>query len=261
VVVCDGTLAFMSVTIALVGDRNPAHVSHRELDAVRGRLGEGVSAEWVATDDERVRDLDEFDGIWLVPGSPYADDAAAYDAVRWARENNVPFLATCGGLQYAVVEYFRNVLAVSDASHAESIGSDVSNVVHALACRLQGEERLVRPVAGTRFSALVDDEPLVGMHYCSYGPGVDEVRRLVHSGMVVEATAEDAGAEVLELPANRFFMLTLFQPHVGALAGKPLHPRLREFVRCARGYAAQRHGPGKRHSLGVMAAGRERFAR
>jgi CTP synthase (UTP-ammonia lyase) len=233
----------VSVTIALVGDRQPAHASHCELDAVRGQLGSGVSAEWVATDEDRVRDLGEFDGIWLVPGSPYADDAAAYGAARWARENDVPFLGTCGGLQYAVVEYFRNVLGVADASHAESDGSGASNVVHALACRLQGEERLVRPVAGTRFSALVHDEPFVGMHYCSYGPGPDEVARLVEAGMVVEATAEDAGAEVLELPANRFYMLTLFQPQVGALAGRPLHPLLREFVRCARAYAQRRGAP------------------
>ncbi|MGN6870313.1 MAG: glutamine amidotransferase-related protein [Solirubrobacteraceae bacterium] len=227
----------MSVAIALVGDRQPAHASHRELDAVRGQLGDGVAAEWVATDDDRVRDLGGFDGIWLVPGSPYADDGAALAAVTWARENDVPFLGTCGGLQYAVVEYFRNVVGVLDASHAESDGSDVSNVVHALACSLQGEERTVRPVAGTRFSDLVNGEPFVGMHYCSYGPGVDEVERLVEAGMVVEASADDAGAEVLELPVNRFFMLTLFQPQVGALAGKPLHPLLREFVRCARAYS------------------------
>lgn len=223
----------MSVTITLVGDRQPAHASHRELDAVRGQLGEGVAADWVATDGDRVRDLGEFDGIWLVPGSPYADDAAAYAAVRWARENDVPFLGTCGGLQYAVLEYFRNVLGVAAASHAESDGRDASNVVHALACDLQGDERLVRPIRGTRFSRLVNDEPFVGMHYCSYAPGPSEVERLVEAGMVVEATAEDAGAEVLELPANRFFVLTLFQPQVGALAGKPLHPLLREFVRCA----------------------------
>jgi CTP synthase (UTP-ammonia lyase) len=234
----------VSVTIALVGDRQPAHASHRELDAVRGQLGEGVAAEWIATDSDRVRDLREFDGIWLVPGSPYADDSAAYEAVRWARENDVPFVGTCGGLQYAVVEHFRNVLGVVDASHAESDGSDASNVVHALACSLQGEQRLVRPVAGTRFSALVDDTAFLGMHYCSYGPGVDEVERLVEAGMVVEATAEDAGAEVLELPSNRFFMLTLFQPQVGALAGKPLHPLLREFVRCARTYAEGRAARG-----------------
>jgi CTP synthase (UTP-ammonia lyase) len=233
-------LLFVSVAIALVGDRQPAHASHRELDAVRGRLGEDVVADWVATDDDRVRDLGEFDGIWLVPGSPYADDAAAYAAVRWARENDVPFLGTCGGLQYAVVEYFRNVLGVAGASHAESDGSSASNVVRRLACSLQGEERLVRPVAGTRFSELVDGQPFIGMHYCNYGPGSDEVERLVAAGMVVEATAEDAGAEVIELPSNRFFMLTLFQPQVGALAGKPLHPVLDEFVRCARACAEAR---------------------
>ena len=149
-----------------------------------------------------------------------------------------------------MVEYYRNVLGVVDASHAESDGSDVSNVVHALACSLQGEERIVRPVAGTRFSGLVNDEPFVGMHYCSYGPGVDEVERLVEAGMIVEATAEDAGAEVLELPANRFFMLTLFQPQVGARAGKPLHPLLREFVRCARGYSQGRGARGARALAG-----------
>jgi CTP synthase (UTP-ammonia lyase) len=229
----------VSVTIALVGDRMPDHASHRELDAVRSMLGEDVVADWVATDSDRIGDLAEFDGIWLVPGSPYADDGAAYEAVRWARENDVPFLGTCGGLQYAVVEYFRNVLGMSSASHAESNGSDVGNVVHALACSLQGEERLVKPVPGTRFSRLVNDEPFVGMHYCSYGPGPDEVDRLVGSGMVVEATAEDAGAEVIELPSNQFFMLTLFQPQVGALAGRPLHPLLREFVCCAGGRSAR----------------------
>jgi CTP synthase (UTP-ammonia lyase) len=228
-----GTLGVVSVSIALIGDRNLSHPSHRELEAVRSMLGDGVCAEWVGTDSDRVAELASFDGIWVVPGSPYADDAAAYEAIRWARENDVPFLGTCGGLQYAVVEYFRNVIGVPDASHAESDGHDESNVVHALACSLQGVERLVRPIAGTRFARLVHDEPFVGMHYCGYGPGPEEVLRLVEDGMMIEATAEDAGAEVLELPANRFFMLTLFQPHIGALAGKPLHPLLGEFVRCA----------------------------
>ena len=71
-----------------------------------------------------------------------------------------------------------------------------------------------------------------------------EVERLVEGGMVVEATAEDAGTEVLELPANRFYMLTLFQPHIGAVAGKPLHPLLREFVRCARACGQRRGARG-----------------
>jgi len=131
----------VSVTIAMVGDRMPDHPSHRELDAVRGMLGQDVVGDWVATDSDRVTLLCDFDGIWLLPGSPYADDAAAYEAVRWAREIDVPFLGSCAGLQYAVVEYFRNVLGVASASHAEADGIAEGNVVHPLACRLQGEER------------------------------------------------------------------------------------------------------------------------
>jgi CTP synthase (UTP-ammonia lyase) len=227
------------VTIALVGDHNDAHPSHRELDAARVMLGPDVVTEWMATDGDRVTDLSGSSGVWLTPGSPYANDAAAYDAVRWARENDVPFLGTCGGLQYAVVEYCRNVLGVSDASHAESDGADRGNVIRPLACSLQGQQRLVRPVPGTRFARLVQDEAVTGMHYCSYGPGPAELRRLTEAGMVIEATADDAEAEVIELPALRFFMLTLFQPQIGALAGEPLHPLLREFARCAREHAAQ----------------------
>lgn len=229
----------MSVRIAIVGDENNALPSHREVNAVRSMLGEDVDTAWLPTDGPWAGDLTGFNGIWLVPGSPYADDSAAYAAVTWGRERDVPFLGTCGGLQYAVVEYFRNVLGVPEASHAESDGIGVGNVVARLACSLYGEERLVRPVPGTRFATLVGDAPFVGMHYCNYGPGPREVDRLVEGGMVIEATAEDAGAEVLELPDNRFFMLSLFQPQIGALAGKPLHPLLGEFVRCARAYAGQ----------------------
>ena len=227
----------MRVSIAIVGDENDTYLSHREINAVRSMLGEGVDTQWLPTDGNRVRHLVGFDGIWLTPGSPYADDAAAYGAVKCARERDVPFLGTCGGLQYAVIEYFRNVLGIVNASHAESDGVDDTNVVRALACSLDGEERVVQPLAGTRFSTLVNDEPFVGMHYCNYGPGADELQRLVEGGMVIEATADDAEAEVIELPTNRFFMLSLFQPQIGALAGKPLHPLLREFVRCAREHA------------------------
>jgi CTP synthase (UTP-ammonia lyase) len=221
--------------IALVGDRNESYPSHREVDAVIPLLG--VGAEWVPTDSGR--DLSGYDGIWLMPGSPYADDAAAYAAITHAREQSVPFLGTCGGLQYAVVEYFRRVIGVVDASHAESDGPSESNVVTAQACSLVGEEREVLPVAGTRFAALVP-EPFVGMHYCNYAPSSEALQALVANGWVIAATAQDAEAEVLELTGHPYFMVSLFQPQIGSLAGKPLHPLLRKFVRCAVVFAESR---------------------
>lgn len=223
----------MSNRIALVGDENSTYASHREINAIRSRLEASARCEWVATDGDTITDLSGFDGIWLVPGSPYADDAAVLRSITWARKSDVPFLGTCGGFQYAVVELFRTVMGDVGASHAESDGEHESNVVKALSCSLFGVEREVRPVLGTRFSAMVGDRPFPGMHYCNLVPDPARITELVSAGFEIGAAADDAGVEVPELTANRFFLLSLFQPQIGTIAGKPLHPLIREFVRCA----------------------------
>ena len=90
----------MSVRIAIIGDLNPSYPSHQELEAARAVLGPDVETVWIGTTDPRIDRLAEMgvDGVWLAPGSPYADDAAALRAIRWAREHGIPFLGTCGGL-------------------------------------------------------------------------------------------------------------------------------------------------------------------
>ncbi|MFD6134004.1 hypothetical protein [Isoptericola sp. NPDC060257] len=215
------------MTLALLGDHRD-HPSHRELDALVPRLADelGVSAVWVPTDAPF--DVADHDGVWLVPGSPYADEAAVLRAITAAREGGTPFLGTCAGMQYAVVELVRNVLG-APASHAESDGDADDNVVAALACSLYGEERLVTPVPGTRFASWVG-EPFVGMHYCGYAPTPEAVEALEAAGVVVGAVADDAGAEVLELTGHPFFVVSLFQPHIGASAGRPIHPLVRAFA-------------------------------
>ena len=131
-------------------------------------------------------------------------------------------------MQYAVLEWTRNVLG-SAATHAESDGAGDDNAVAALACSLYGEERLVTPVPGTRFEGW-QPEPFVGMHFCNYAPTAEAVAALEKVGVVVGATADDAGAEVLEFPDHPFYVTSMFQPHIGALAGAPVHPLVRAFV-------------------------------
>jgi CTP synthase (UTP-ammonia lyase) len=219
------------LSVALLGDRS-GHRSHRELDALRPSLP--VEAEWVPTDSGF--DVAAYDGVWLVPGSPYADDAAVLRALAVVRESGIPFLGTCGGMQYAVVEYAANVLG-ERATHEEADGTSDDNVVTALACSLQGEERLVTPVPGTRFGSWVS-EPFVGTHFCSYAPTPAVVERLQGAGVVVGATAPDAGAEVLEFPDHPFYVTSMFQPHVGALAGAPVHPLVTAFTDAVAGHVA-----------------------
>lgn len=215
------------MTLALLGDHR-GHRSHLELDALRPMLA--VDTEWVPTDSAFEAQLSDgsYDGVWLVPGSPYADDAAVLRAITTVRELGIPFLGACGGMQYAVVSFVRDVLGAA-ATHAESDGEDDDNVVTALACSLVGESRVVTPVPGTRFDSWVPG-PFSGMHFCGYAPTAAVVSRLEAAGVVVGATAPDAGAEVLEFPDHPFFVTSMFQPHIGALAGAPVHPLVAAFV-------------------------------
>ena len=224
------------MAIAILGD-NLDHPSHREMNALIPRLADefDVDARWVHTSS--VFDVADFDAVWLMSGSPYAGEAAVYSALARVRELQMPFLGTCSGMQYAVLEYLRNVLGVS-ATHEESDGAGDDNFVSALACSLQGAQRLVTPVPGTRFASWVAG-PFAGTHYCSYAPTPDAVALLERAGAVVGATADDAGAEVLEFPGGGFYVTSMFQPQVGASMGAPIHPLVREFlkasgVRCRR---------------------------
>lgn len=191
----------------------------------------GVSAVWLPTDSDF--DVTAFDGIWLVPGSPYADDGAVIDAIRAVRMKGIPFLGTCGGMQYAVMEFLRTELDQL-ATHAESDGEGDDNAVVPLACSLYGKEGTVTPVAGSRFADWVP-APFEGMHFCNYAASVESVAALESAGVVVGATGDEAGAEVLEFPDHPFYVVSMFQPHIGALVGAPVHPLVAAFVRAVTG--------------------------
>jgi CTP synthase (UTP-ammonia lyase) len=216
--------------IALLGDKDLEYVTHRALEAAVAQLPAGVAAEWVGTDTPQARALDAFDGIWMLPGTPYRDDDAALAAIDWALDSGTPLLGTCGGFQYAVLALARRLAGIEDAAHAEVEPDAAEAVVAPLACSLIGEEREVTCVPGTRLAAICGTAPFTGFHYCSYGLADAFVDRLEAAGVVVSAHAPDAGVEGIELPEHPFFVATLFQPQIGALSGAPLHPLIAAFV-------------------------------
>ena len=216
--------------VVLIGDRNPNYLTHRALDAVLKLLPTTVRADWVGTDTAEVMHTSDADGVWVVPGSPYRNDQAVYAAITNARTSGQPFLATCGGFQYTVVEFARNVAGLSDAAHGDTDPDAKELVVDRLPCSLVGEERRVTPVPGTRLHALCGSTPFVGFHWCNFGLASAYIHRLAAHGLVIGAHADDAGVEAVELAEHPFFMATLFQPQMRSLAGHRLHPVIEAFV-------------------------------
>ena len=110
-----------SAKLALVGDRSPTVRAHGRIplliDALRRRDGLVLDPYWIHSTE--ADDLDGFDGIWVVPGSPYTDREKVIDAVGTARANGIPFLGTCGGFQHAILHLARELANIPDADHAE----------------------------------------------------------------------------------------------------------------------------------------------
>src|SRR3954454_19635765 len=137
--------------IALIGDHDPAVVAHRAiplaLALAAGPPGDQVDAVWVHTSTlvgDVTAPLEMFDGIWCVPGSPYADTHGALAAIRLAREQRRPYLGTCGGCQHALLEYATAVWNVDAPAHAELDPSAADPVIAPLACGLVEQSGTIR---------------------------------------------------------------------------------------------------------------------
>ena len=202
--------------LAALGDRDPAHLTHREIDATLALLAGEIDCGWVPTDSAQARELDAVDAVWLLPGTPYRDDDAARAAIHHCLDTGTPFLGTCGGFQSACVELARLLAGVEGAVSAELDPDGEALVVAPLACALYGERRTVTPVAGTRLAAICGAEPFEGHHQCGYGLADAYEDVLARAGVVISAHAPDAGVEAIELPAHPFFLATAFQPQVGS---------------------------------------------
>jgi CTP synthase (UTP-ammonia lyase) len=219
------------MNILVLGDYNPEYLTHREIDAALALFPGGSG--WVATDSPSATELADRDGVWLLPGTPYRNDGAAFGAIRHCLQTGTPFLGTCGGFQYACLELARIRAGITDPGHAETAPDAEDQVVIQLACSLYGETRVVTPAPGTMLSRLCGTSAFDGFHFCGYGLDPRYAQRLQETGVVLSAYAPDAGVEALEISDHPFFLATAFQPQVGTSNSGVLHPLIVGFLDAA----------------------------
>lgn len=225
--------------IALVGDHDPAVTAHRAIPPALAlaaeHLGVAVEPVWTPTDRpglETGAGLDEYDGVWCVPASPYRSMDGALGAIRWAREQGRPFLGTCGGCQHALIEYARHVLGLTSADHEESSPEAAVPLVSKLACALVEASNTIAFDEGTRFRAIYGVDSAVETYHCSYGLNPRFEQALDDGRLRVAGRDESGEVRAVELATHPFYMLTLFQPERSALHGER-HPLITAFVEAA----------------------------
>ena len=219
-------MAGPGIRIALIGDYNPAVLAHKAIpEALRlASAANGVPVEPVWADtvsiDGRSHEFDGFDGIWCVPASPYANENGALAAIRFARENGVPFLGTCGGFQHALIEFARNVCGLASAGHEESAPEAPQLLITRLACSLvEQSEELILAESGIVRRAYGVNRITEGYH-CNFGLNAEFEPLILASGF--QAAARDVSGQLraVELTSHPFFVATLFQHERRALRGE-----------------------------------------
>lgn len=227
--------------LALVGDRSPGVRAHaripRLVEALRTRDGLAVDPYWLATENVEPGGVRGFDGVWLVPGSPYRSEQGALAAVRDAREHDIPFLGTCGGFQHALLEFARDVCGLTGVAHAENDPEAEECLIVALACSLAGHEVAVRVEPGSLAEAALGSDRTVERYLCAYGPAGRHLATLEAHGLRFSGRDDAGDVRVVELPGHPFFLATLFQPELAG-DGSRAHPVVRAFAAAAARHAA-----------------------
>ena len=184
------------------------------------------------TDDNVQELLGDVDGI-LVPGG-FGDRGleGKIAAIRYARENNVPFLGICLGMQMASIEFARNVLGIKDAATAE-VDPDSKNPVIWLmpdqvdVTNLGGTLRLgLYPCElkeGSVAAAAYDNVPEVQKrHRHRYEFNTKYREAMEQKGMVFSGVSPDNRLmEIIELPKNKFFVAAQYHPEFQSRPTKP----------------------------------------
>jgi CTP synthase (UTP-ammonia lyase) len=223
-----------SITIGIIGDFNPSYSVHvctnDGIQDAATALGARVEAAWLPTDARH--DYARYPGLLCAPGSPYKSFDGALAGIRYAREHGIPLLGTCGGFQHLVIEYARNVMGFSGASHAETDPDGPCLFVTPLSCSLVGKTMEVSIAAGSRAARVFGAERSMEAFYCNFGLNPIYQGALQSAGLNITGIDQNGEARIVELPDHPFFFGTLFVPQARSRPGTP-HPLVAGLCRAA----------------------------
>jgi len=241
-----------AVRIGILGDFNPEFRSHNAtpdaLQHAAHKLNMKVESEWVPTPPlatpEAEKILERFDGLLAAPGSPYKSFDGMLKGIEFARRRDWPFLGTCGGFQYALIEFARNVLGISDADSAENNSGSKNVVIYPVACavtgrlgdapKLSGKVPEIRLRPGSYLQSFYgkDKELITEEFFCNFEVNPEYEWAAMEAGFPVVARGAQGEVRAIESPTHRFFVATLFQPQLSSTEKKP-HPLMLAFVQAA----------------------------
>jgi len=224
------------ITIAICGKYTKLEDSYasiiESLNHCSAHFGSRIHITWIETTD--IKDsalLDKIDGIIVPGGFGVRGTEGKIDIIRRAREQDIPFLGLCLGLQLAVVEYARNVCHLDGANSTEFDPDTPFPVIDILpeqkeikekggTMRLGAYEAVVKE--GTLVRKLYESSRVSERHRHRYEVNPEYHKLLMDNGLVFSGTSEDGRlVEFIELPGLKYFVATQAHPELKSKLTKP----------------------------------------
>lgn len=245
------------VTIGLIGkyiELQDAYKSILEAFVHAGSVNEckveiaNVHSEFI-TDDNVAEKLAGLDGLLVAPGFGHRGVEGKVVAVKYARENGLPFFGICLGMQMAAIEFARNVLGLKEA-HSTEMNPDTKDPV----IDLMEEQKKITAKGGTmRLGAYPCEIKEGSLAEKIYGKGpISERHRhrwefnnryleaFEHAGMMASGKNPGTGlVEIIELTGHPFFIGVQYHPELKSTVENP-QPVFVHFVKAAKAYAEKK---------------------
>ncbi len=240
-----------TVSVGLVGkyvDLPDAYLS--VVEALRhGGLANDVKVDlrWIPAEDMTglyaASHMEDLDGILIPGGFGPRGIEGKIEAIRFAREQGIPFLGLCLGLQCAVIEYARNVAGLANAHSAEFEPMAPHRVIDLMESQQDVSEKggtmrlglyAAKLAEGSLVEALYDDEVIYERHRHRYEVNNKYRAQLEAAGLRLSGLSPDERlVEIIELPGHPFFVASQFHPEFKSRPDQP-HPLFEGFVRAAK---------------------------
>jgi CTP synthase len=258
------------VTIGIVGKYVDLHESYKSLTEAlfHGGVANSARVNLSYVDSEGVGEeslpqlMAELDGILVPGGFGSRGVEGKIAAVKCARENKIPYLGICLGMQLAVVEFARNVAGLEKAHSTEHDLTTPHPVIYLMkewfdyrtkkvekrdhdsdmggTMRLGAYPCVIKE--GTKAEAAYESKEIFERHRHRYEFNNDYLKELTEKGLIVSGTSPDGElVEITELGDHPWFLGCQFHPEFKSRPMKP-HPLFRDFIKAALEYKRQRKG-------------------